>query len=451
MIKFIDLFAGVGGIRLGAVNALAKHGIDSQCVLSSEIDGKACETYKLNFGEYPNGDIKKITEIEAFDFLFAGFPCQPFSYAGKRKGFGDTRGTLFFEIERILDRYQPKAFLLENVRGLYTHDKGRTFKTIITKLHEMGYGTYDLLLNSSDFGVPQNRVRLYILGIKNAEPKMSFKTNLGATDSHRYKQEFENTKTFDVIQKRSKCVVGQILESKVSEKYYCSAEFENQLRSVIGDDLSKLHGYRLIDYRGGQSLHSWELGKKGKCSKAEIKFMNLLIQNRRKPVFGTHQDGKKLTLEQIKTFYTDKNILKVIEALKKKGYLKEQDGKFNPVCGNMSFEVFKFLDPNSISITLTSSDSNRLGIIQNNRARKITPRECARLQGFPDTFIVHPTDAYAYRQFGNSVSVPVIESVISDFLEQNQDILGWKQCPIVNFTYKVDDYAMQQRSIITSN
>ena len=161
--------------------------------------------------------------------------------------------------------------------------------------------------------------------------------------------------------------------------------------------------------------------------------MNLLIQNRRKPIFGTRQDGKKLTLDQIKTFYTESNILTVIKSLKKKGYLKEENGKFNPVCGNMSFEVFKFLDPNSISITLTSSDSNRLGVIQNNRPRKITPRECARLQGFPDTFAVHPVDAFAYKQFGNSVSVPVIEAVISDFIEQNIDQLGWKQHPSIRF------------------
>lgn len=426
MIKFIDLFAGVGGIRLGATQALKKYNIDSQCVLSSEIDAKACQTYELNFHEYPSGDIHEITEIEDFDFLLGGFPCQPFSYAGKRMGFGDTRGTLFFEIERILARYQPKAFLLENVRGLYTHDGGRTFETIMTKLHELGYGTYDMLLNSSDFGVPQNRVRLYILGIKGATPKMSLTTNLGAADSHSYKKNVEQLNMFCHANPTKTSSVGEILEDNVEEKYFCSEKFESQLRSVVGDDLSTLHGYRMIDYRGGQSLHSWELGTKGACSDKEIKFMNLLIQNRRKPIFGTQQDGKKLTLEQIKTFYTDDDILDVIESLEQKGYLKETDGKYNPVCGNMSFEVFKFLDPDSISITLTSSDSNRLGVIQNNRPRRITPRECARLQGFPDSFIVNPSDSYAYKQFGNSVSVPVIEAVVSDFLNQNLDILQWK-------------------------
>lgn len=428
MIHYIDLFAGIGGIRLGVQNALQKHKISSQCVLSSEIDEKACETYFLNFMEKPSGDIHKITEIQPFDLLLAGFPCQPFSYAGKRKGFGDTRGTLFFEIERLLELYKPKAFLLENVRGLYTHDSGRTFETIIKKLHNLGYGTYDLLLNSSDFGVPQNRVRLYILGIKGFTPKMSLVTNLGASDSHEFKKNITQFSLFDYSQAsihNKYCTIKDILEDDVPKKYYCSAEFEQQLIDACGD-LNKLHGYRLIDYRGGKSLHSWELGKKGKCTEAEIKFMNLLIRNRRKPIFGKEQDGKKLTLEQIKTFYTENDIESVINNLITKGYLKVQDGKYNPVCGNMSFEVFKFLDPDSISITLTSSDCNRLGVIQKGRPRHITPRECARLQGFPDSFIVNPNDIFAYKQFGNSVSVPVIEAVMNDFLDHNIDILKWK-------------------------
>lgn len=428
MINFIDLFAGVGGIRIGATNALTKNEISSTCVLSSEIDSKACETYNLNFGEIPSGDIREISEVAPFDLLLGGFPCQPFSYAGKRKGFGDTRGTLFFEIERLLEKHHPKAFLLENVRGLYTHDGGRTFATIIEKLHNLGYGTYDLLLNSSDFGVPQNRVRLYILGIKGVTPKMTLVTDLGAVDSHQFKQNIIQESLFDLIADEPtwpKRTVKDILEQNVPDKYYVSDEFEQQLIDAVGD-LNKLHGYRLIDYRGGQSLHSWELGKKGKCSAQEIRFMNLLIQNRRKPIFGKEQDGKKLSIDQIKTFYTNDDIDDVIKGLLEKGYLKEQDGLYSPVCGNMSFEVFKFLDPDSISITLTSSDCNRLGVIQNNRARRITPRECARLQGFPDSFIVNPSDHYAYKQFGNSVSVPVIEAVIDDFIKNNISELGWK-------------------------
>jgi len=424
MIKYIDLFAGIGGIRIGVTNAFEKFNIPSKCVLSSEIDGKASETYELNFGECPAGDVRNIEEIEPFDLLLAGFPCQPFSYAGKRRGFGDTRGTLFFEIERILNKYKPRAFLLENVRGLKTHDGGRTFDTIISKLEELGYGTHELLLNSSDFGVPQNRVRLYILGILGSKPQMSLVSDLGAVDSHKYKLRAEQIALFET-ERNKRCNVECILENDVDEKYYCSYEFEEQLKSVVGEDLSELHGYRLIDYRGGKALHSWELGKKGKCSVDEIKFMNLLIQNRRKNIFGKQQDGKKLTLEQIRTFFDHDSLLEVINGLLAKGYLKEEEGRYNPVCGNMSFEVFKFLDPKSISITLTSSDSNRLGVIQNNRPRRITPRECARLQGFPDSFVVNPSDAYAYKQFGNSVSVPVIEAVMSDFIKSNKEVLDW--------------------------
>ena len=420
--RFIDLFAGVGGIRLGVERACNTHEIAHECVLSSEINERACQTYELNFGEYPSGDIHDIIEIEPFDMLLGGFPCQPFSYAGKRQGFGDTRGTLFFEIERLLNVYHPRAFLLENVRGLYTHDEGRTFATIMRHLHDLGYGTCDLLLNSSNFGVPQNRVRLYILGILGSEPQMQLMTDLGASDSHRFK---ELQMEFDFGNRRVRHTVGDILEANVDEHYYCSDEFQQMLHNAVGEDLSKLHGYRLIDYRGGKSLHSWELGMKGICTPAEIHFMNLLIKNRRKPIFGRDKDGKKLTLEQIKTFYKDDDIHEVIASLLRHRYLKEVDGRYNPVCGNMSFEVFKFLDPESIAITLTSSDANHLGVIQNNFARRITPRECARLQGFPDEFQPHPIDSFAYKQLGNSVSVPVIEAVMTDFIEQNREVLGW--------------------------
>ena len=423
MIKYIDLFAGVGGIRLGVQQALEQNGIEARCVLSSEINERACETYQLNFGEHPSGDVHEITEVEPFDLLLGGFPCQPFSYAGKRMGFGDTRGTLFFEIERLLEKYHPKAFLLENVRGLYTHDEGRTFQTIMGKLHDLGYGTYDLLQNSSNFGVPQNRVRLYILGILGEKPEMTLSTNLGSADSHLYKKNKAELSLFD---QPKACKVGDILEPEVDEKYYCSNKFNEMLHNAVGDDLSQLHGYRLIDYRGGQSLHSWELGMKGKCTDAEIRFMNLLIQNRRKPIFGREQDGKKLTLGQIKKFYTWPDIDEVIASLIEKRYLQVNDeGRYNPVCGNMSFEVFKLLDPESIAVTLTSSDANRLGVIQHNRARHITPRECARLQGFPDTFRLHPSDAWSYKQFGNSVSVPVVKAVFDDFLRNSRTALEW--------------------------
>jgi DNA (cytosine-5)-methyltransferase 1 len=417
MIRFIDLFAGIGGMRLGLQQACHILGIESKCVLSSEIDKRAIETYKLNFDEQPTGDIREIALIPEFDFMLAGFPCQSFSYAGKQKGFGDTRGTLFFEIERLLRKYKPQGFLLENVRGLTTHDRGRTFKTIINSLEQLGYGIHYLLLNSSNFGVPQNRVRIYILGLLRKKPTITLSSDRGATDSHTFKKQLNQLSLFE--NNYSIVKVKHILEKKVAENYYLSQEFEQQLFDAVGGQFEKLHGVRLIDFRGGNSIHSWDLGIKGKCTKDERDFMDALISHRRHKEFGDRQDGKSLTIAQIKTFFNHENIANIIHALINKKYLKEVNGRYNPVSGNMSFEVFKFVDPESISITLTSSDANKLGVIQNGRPRRITPRECARLQGFPDSYIIHPNDDAAYKQFGNAVSVPVITAILTDFIQHN--------------------------------
>jgi DNA (cytosine-5)-methyltransferase 1 len=161
--KFIDLFAGIGGFRLaGEENGM-------ECVFSSEIDKFASEVYKNNFGENPAGDITKIEaeDIPDFDVLFAGFPCQPFSYAGQLQGFEDEiRGTLFFDIIRILKEKQPEMFLLENVKGLKSHDKGKTLKTILEHLDQLGYHVHWTILNSLHFGVPQSRERWYCVGFK---------------------------------------------------------------------------------------------------------------------------------------------------------------------------------------------------------------------------------------------------------------------------------------------
>ena len=162
MLKMIDLFAGIGGIRI----AFEKNGVE--CVMSSEIDKYACKTYKNNFGEMPMGDISKIQseDIPAFDILAGGFPCQPFSLAGLRKGFEDTRGTLFFEVARLLKEKKPDAFFLENVEGIVNHDSGRTLKVIEKTLDELGYNCDWRVMNACEYGVPQNRKRWYCVGFK---------------------------------------------------------------------------------------------------------------------------------------------------------------------------------------------------------------------------------------------------------------------------------------------
>ncbi len=158
---FIDLFAGIGGIRLGFES------LGGKCVFSSEFDKAACKTYEANFGEHPSGDITKIpaSEIPNFDILLAGFPCQAFSIIGKKEGFeNETCGTLFFEIERILKEKRPKAFMLENVRNLIAHDNGNTFRVIKSHLEALGYNVYAKVLNALDYGVPQKRERIIIVG-----------------------------------------------------------------------------------------------------------------------------------------------------------------------------------------------------------------------------------------------------------------------------------------------
>lgn len=163
IMRFIDLFAGIGGFRI----AFEKHG--QECVFTSEIDKYCQQVYEHNFGVIPSGDITKIEakDIPDFDILAAGFPCQPFSYAGKLEGFNDeTRGTLFFDIVRIIKEKKPKMFLLENVKGLKSHDKGKTMDTILKTLKGLGYTTYWTILNSHDFGVPQVRERWYCVGFR---------------------------------------------------------------------------------------------------------------------------------------------------------------------------------------------------------------------------------------------------------------------------------------------
>lgn len=169
MFKIIDLFAGVGGIRLGFQQAAESFGEETKCVLSSEIDKWACETYKKNYKEDPFCDVTKVDEkqIEDFDVCLAGFPCQAFSIAGQRRGFEETRGTLFFDVARILKEKRPRAFLLENVKGLVSHRSGKTLETIISVLKEdLGYTTYYKVLNAKDFGLAQNRERIYIVGFR---------------------------------------------------------------------------------------------------------------------------------------------------------------------------------------------------------------------------------------------------------------------------------------------
>ena len=199
-IKFIDLFCGIGGFRVAFEEACEESDIQPECVFSSDIDKYAQESYEANFGEKPLGNITQIdeTKIPEHDILFAGFPCQPFSIIGQMKGLNDTRGTLFFDIARILKEKQPKAFILENVKQLVGHDKGKTLKVIVKSLKELGYHVQYSVLNALDYGLPQKRERVVIVGHR--EPIMF---------------------TFPNPEKPYK-PLNEILERKVDDKYFAS-------------------------------------------------------------------------------------------------------------------------------------------------------------------------------------------------------------------------------------
>lgn len=309
----IDLFAGIGGIRL----AFQKQG--GRAVFSSEIDKFAVKTYRINYGEEPHGDI---TEIESKDIpnhnvLLAGFPCQPFSQAGKKEGFDDTRGTLFFDIARIIKEKRPNAFLLENVKNLKSHDKGNTFKTIIKVLEEeLNYTVKAQVLRAADYGVPQNRERIYIVGFNN---------DFGGREVP-----FEFPRKLNVPTR-----VGNILLDDVDEKY------------TISDKLYEGHLRRKKEHQEKGNGFGFSLFN------ANSAYTNTISQR-------YYKDGSEILIDQ-------------------------------------------------------GSNKN---------PRRLTPRECARLQGFPEEFIIPVSDTQAYRQFGNSVAVPVVE-IIAKAMVDAMDLVNF--------------------------
>lgn len=322
--RSIDLFAGIGGIRMGFDRAF---GDEIETVFASEWDKYAQQTYMANFTtpEKIEGDITKIDEkdVPRFDICLAGFPCQAFSIAGRKMGFDDdykgmSRGTLFFDVVRICEEHNPKVIFCENVKGLKIHDKGNTFKVIINTLKKMDYTPLYKILNSKDYGVPQNRERIYIVAFRNDIDSSAFQF-----------PQPTNTKT---------CIDDIIEQEPVSVKYYLSDVYLETLRKHRARHEAAGHGFgfEIKDRKGVSSaLVCGGMGRE----------RNLIVDDR----------------------LTD----------------------FTPV-------------------THIKGEVNREGI------RKMTPREWARLQGFPDDFDLPLSDTHLYKQLGNSVTVPVIEAIAKE-------------------------------------
>lgn len=317
---FIDLFAGIGGIRIPFQE------LGGRCIFTSEWDKFAQKTYYINFGDKPHGDITKIAanKINDFDILLAGFPCQPFSQAGLKKGFADTRGTLFFEIERIIKTKRPKAFLLENVKQLRTHDKGRTLKVILEHINSLDYTCDYNILRAGDFGIPQNRERIYIVGF----------------DKRYYDINSLYHFSFPIPTYKKTCL-KTILEKNVNPKYTISQRlYEGHIRRKA-EHKRKGNGF-------GFSVFT-----------PESEYVNTLSAR-------YYKDGSEIMIDQ--------------------------------------------------------------GV--NTPPRKLTPRECARLQGFPEKFIIPVSDTQAYKQFGNSVAVPVIRAIAKNIVNEMQELPTYQEIAI---------------------
>ena len=406
-VKFIDLFAGLGGIRIGFENAFQNAGFKTKCVLSSEIKSHAIKAYKKYFNEDSiSGDITQIqaSDIEDFDFLLAGFPCQPFSSAGKGLGFADTRGTLFFEIERILKEKQPFGFLLENVEGLVNHDGGNTLAVIIDRLQRLNYYVSYRLIDSQYFGLAQSRKRVYIVGTKDAGISLD---DFPVT-----------TATF-----------GEIMEHGLPSM---DTDFTRLLFNHFNAE--DVIGKAIKDKRGGtDNIHSWEIGLKGETTVEQCEFLNLLLLERRRKKWASEigidwMDGMPLTSKQISTFFPHKNLKKFLNNLVDMGYLtleypRKRDGTkrvpdetkpkgYNIVAGKLSFEITKILDPKTLVPTLVAMDVSHLGVIDGEGLRRLSIREGQRLCGFPENYdLSFLKESEAFDLLGNTVCIPVIEAI----------------------------------------
>lgn len=420
VLRFIDLFAGIGGIRYGLEQAAKEKGLIPACVMTSEIKPYAVSVLKDNHPtETITGDITKVDtkNIPDFDILCAGFPCQAFSSAGKRQGFADTRGTLFFEVERILREKRPKGFILENVEGLVNHDGGKTLKVIVDKLHALEYKFDFRVLNSKYFGVPQERKRIYIVGSIYEKP---------------------NLDNFPV--KESK--LGDILETGMPT---VDTPFIRTLLQHFS--IEQLYGKSIKDKRGGDTnIHSWDLEIKGSVSKKQKKLLDTILTERRKKkwaeIIGIDwMDGMPLTLEQIRTFFDDVELEDMLKDLTEKGYLKFEYPKklirekndsgivmtrreydttkpkgYNIVAGKLSFEINKVMSPDDISPTLVAMDMQKLYVGDNGGLRRLTLREGLRLCGYPDEIKFNVNEKDGFDLLGNTVVVPVIKAVAERLL-----------------------------------
>jgi len=384
---FIDLFAGIGGFHLAAST------LGGKCVFASEFDENARKTYEANFLKHNKdlfysgnfaGDITKVDEkdIPDFDFLFAGFPCQPFSKGGYRKGFEDTRGSLFFEVARIIKHHNPSYILLENVQNLVTHDSGRTFDTICNTLDELGYAINGspLILSPDNFGIPAIRKRIFIPAIKKELIKKDkFILNLSDSMSLVNKQGAYNVVDKKPVKKKFYISSYETKVLKAWNEFYLSIDIKVIGYPIWADEFNKK--YKIID------IPEWKV--------------NFILKNR-----TLYKRNKKFIDKWLKKY----DYLKWMKPTQRKMEWQAGVDISNIYGGLIQFRPsgVRVKRPNKFSTLVAMNQPQIIGKYK----RRLTPNETKKLQSFPNDFILHHQDNIALKQLGNSVNVEVVRKII---------------------------------------
>ena len=385
-IKYIDLFAGVGGFRVG----INKAHPDWECVYSNEYDKYANSVYKKHYERCDDRDIRtvKTEEIPDHDLLVGGFPCQAFSMAGKRRGFEDTRGTLFFEIARIAKQKQPRLLLLENVKGLLSHDSGNTFKTILRSLDELGYDCQWQVLNSKDFGVPQNRERVFIIGhLRGTSRPEVFP--IGNPNENSFKQDKK------LREQISNTLRTNYSNGKSNETYI----LEKKLKEITK---RQQQGMRVYDTSGISTTLAGQAGGWG-AKTGLYQLNNFKIRRLTPDRAEKRQNGRRFKTNGEPSFTLTSQDKHGVMVNRKEGVKKDVD-----IAGTLSSSDWRGLNRNQ----------DQTAVIENMAIRRLTPIECERLQGFPDNWTQYGvdgetiSDTQRYKMMGNAVTTNVVTSIV---------------------------------------
>jgi DNA (cytosine-5)-methyltransferase 1 len=408
---FVDLFAGIGGFRYG-IQAFqsAYPQYTFECVKTADIKKDALKTYNYNFKEANEAcDVRTIKNLPYFDILCGGFPCQPFSSAGKQQGLKDEgRGDLIYEVLRICKESKPEYIILENVSNIETIEKGEVLKTIVKEFQTIGYHITSIPINSVQVGLAQDRKRIFIVGCKSKEPKGSVIVKPPVTIK-------------DII-------------DLTDETTALPVKF---LSKLIALPTEQLLGKSIKDKRGGDSnIHSWDIDFHGKISDRQKNLLNTILLERRKKKWAVEKnikwmDGIPLSLEDIQTFQNYEGLKEELDDLVAKKYLSMEypkdiiDGKrtpnenlsigYNIAKGKLSFPVSKILHPNEHCPTLTATDSSKLAVLVGKTIRQLNEKELKRLCGFPEDFSL-PAGVNKYDLFGNMVCPPVVTAILEILL-----------------------------------